>query len=294
MAEEEKKGDEKEEENAEEKAEDKEEAAAKEEAAPKEAEGKEEKAEEAAAAEEEEVKKKPRTRIGQGRCVGLVVEWKGYMGWIQPLAKIQHEQAKRHQGRIYLNQDDVSPAEDADFPPQRIKEGKLVDFFIYSDADGLGAEECRPRLALRLTLPHGEAGRKLKDNPRWSEYLTDSEYYPTYEREHGVLLRKYSWPLPFAVLELWGHPDALVEAAIRLSTPEDSETCDVRLLVPEDQLPKVESLPGSPKVSGHVTVPRPLPCRSLMLQTSKEESAEGIHAFLKLMAPAPAPAGGGA
>jgi len=256
----------------------------------------------------EEAAQQPRTRLGEGRCVGLVIEWRGHMGWIQPLTKINHDQAKRHRGRIYLAVNDIVVASGADedegeqekkddkegendakektktrLEPAPIKEGQVVDFFVYLDGEGLGAEECRKRTVLRLTLPHAEATRVLKDNPQWSEYLTDSEYYPAFEREHGVLLRKYAWPLPFAVLELWSHPEELVAAAIKLATPADAGDCDVRLLLPEDDLAKAEELPSA-KVSGHIVVPRPLPCRSLLLQTNKDDCAQAIRTFLKLMA----------
>jgi len=224
--------------------------------------------------------------------VGIVVEWKGYMGWIQPLLKIQHEQAKRHWGRIYLNASDIANCSPADgFPPPRVKEGKVVDFFLYVDADGLGAQECRARSVLRLTLPYGEANRRLKGSPQWSEYLSDSEHYPAFERDHGVLLRKYNWQLAFAVLELWGHPDELATSAMALAVPDEGDYCDVRLLVPEDDLHKVESIPDAPKVSAHLVLHEPVRCHSLMLQTTRSSCREAILAHLQLMA-GPSPAAG--
>merc|ERR1719183_3514338 len=122
--------------------------------------------------------------------------------------------ASKHQGRVYLNLKDVLQAGEKN---NRVKEGRIVDFMVYADHFGLGAEECRPRHAIRLTLPHREANRLLKQSSQWSEYLTDSEYYPMFEREHGVLLRKYAWELNFAVLELWGQFDDLASAAVDLA-----------------------------------------------------------------------------
>ncbi|CAK0846682.1 unnamed protein product [Prorocentrum cordatum] len=98
----------------------------------------------------------------------------------------------------------------------KAKEGKIVDFFVYVDSDGLGAEECRPRQALRMSLTHSQANNTFKSSPQWSEFLADSEYYPALESELGVLVRKYAWPLPFALVELWGHPDDLAAAAVKL------------------------------------------------------------------------------
>lgn len=230
-----------------------------------------------AAAKEEGL---PRTRVSEGRCTGLLKEWRGYMGWVQPLTKIQHEQASKHKGLIYLNQKDVVQADDKFI---RIKEGKVVDFYVYADDDGLGAEECRPRSVLRLTLPHSEANKMLKQSSQWSEYLTDSEYYPTFEREHGVLLRKYAWPMPFALLELWGHPQELATAAVQLVAKDGEEQCHMRLLLPEPDIPKVESLPAAPRVSRHPVINAPVPCHSLSLQGTREQCTEAVKQFADSM-----------
>jgi len=80
-------------------------------------------------------------------------------------------------------------------------------------------------------LPHSQANKTVKHSPQWSEYLSDSEYYPTFEAEHGVVLRKYSWPLPFVILELWGHPDELAKAAVGLVAKPDDAECHMRLLL---------------------------------------------------------------
>lgn len=233
---------------------------------------------------------RPRKRVGEGRLTGLVVEWKGHMGWIQPLSKVLHAQASWHRGLIYLNPKDVAEVDGA---PGVVKEGKVVDFLVYEDEDGLGAEECRQRKVLRMTLPHKEARQMLKDSPQWSEYLTDSEHYPTFEREHGVLLRKYAWPLPFVLVELWGHGEALVEAALALAVQggEGESERLLRLLVAEDDRPRVDSLPAGAKVSEQPVVTRPLPCYAVEAQASREECKEVVRAFLKALA---APAAGAA
>lgn len=249
-------------------------------------------AEEPAPAAETSTPEVTRTRVGEARCVGLVVEWRGYMGWIQPLAKVDHELATKHQGRIYLNVKDVVQTEKA--RGTRIKEGKVVDFFIYADADGLGAEECMGRTVLRLTLPHKEMN-KLKLTGLWSKYLSDSEYYPSFESEHGVLLRKYNWKMAFALLELWGHPDKLAAAAVALATQdqEADKECSLRLLLPENDVSKVEKIkqPVNPKVSNHAVITDPIRCRSLIFQGSAEQCVEAVKAFLVTMA---VPTAGGA
>jgi hypothetical protein len=251
--------------------------------------------------------KGPRVRLDGGRVTGLLYELRANFGWIQPFTKIQHEHAKKHRGMIYLALKDVVAIEGADH--LKVKEGKIVDFFVYVDNDGLGAEECRPRQALRMSLAHSQANATFKDSPQWSEFLANSEYYPAFESETGVLLRKYAWPLPFALVELWGHPAELAAAAVKLvskaATPKDGEKkdgeepepCELRLLLPEGDLAKVESLPANPKVSGAPVMSRPLPCRSLTLTGPAATCEEGVKEFLKVMSAPPAgdpPAGDGA
>jgi hypothetical protein len=220
----------------------------------------------------------PRTRVRETRFVGLVIEWKGYMGWIQTFEKIEHEQAQKHQGRIYLNVKDISPMDENNW---RVKQGKIVDFFVYVDEDGMGAEQCRPRSVLRLTMPHSEVKANVKFVPKWNDYLFDSEYFLELESEHGVLVRKYLWPMPFVIFELWGHTDGLVSAALQLLSKDGQEEYDVRLLLADTDIPKVEGLPHSPKVSASPVFTDPMPCHSLRYQTTREQCSEALLALIK-------------
>lgn len=200
------------------------------------------------------------------------------MGWIQPLSKVAHQEASKHGGRIYLAQQDIAAVGQG---PARVKEGRVVDFLVYSDSDGLGAEDCRQRSVLRMTLPHAEARQKLKDSPQWSEYLTDSEHYPAFEREHGVLLRKYAWPLPFVLVELWGHTEELAAAAVALAEKGSSgSSLSLRLLVSEDDLSKAKSLPVGAKVSEAPAFSRPLPCHEVTVEGSKETCCEVVRSLV--------------
>lgn len=229
-----------------------------------------------------------RARIGQTKCTGLVAEWRGYMGWIVPLIKVDHEKATMHKGRIYLNQKDV--VQNAGL---KVQEGSIVDFYVYNDHDGLGAEDCQCRTVLRMTLAHSEVN-KLGLKPQWSEYLSGSEFYPEFLTEHNVLLRKYTWSLPFALLELWGDSDSLAKAAIHLATvhkaekADGTEECDLRLLISEANISKVEGLPTSPKVSEHAIVTTPTRCRSVNFASSSEKCLEATVAFIQATAVAAA------
>jgi len=138
---------------------------------------------------------------------------------------------------------------------------------------------------LRVTLTHAEARTLLKGRPERSEYLTDSEQYPKLMQDLGVLVRKYSWPLPFVTLELWGLVEDVAAAALHYcSSAGGAEHRRLQLLLPEDKIAQVEHLPfGNPKVSTHAVVQTPVPCRSLVMESSAEDCRKAVVAFLRAM-----------
>lgn len=76
-----------------------------------------------------------RERILAKRVTGKLIRWRGQMGWIKPTEKIDHPEAERHKKGIYLHEVDVKPG-------HQLHQGAQVTFFVYSDEDGLGAEQC--------------------------------------------------------------------------------------------------------------------------------------------------------
>lgn len=76
----------------------------------------------------------PRTRISEDPIAGTVEEWKGKFGWIRPLEPLEHEKAERHGGRIFCGMDDIGDLEE-------LTVGATVEFQVWEDASGLGAEE---------------------------------------------------------------------------------------------------------------------------------------------------------
>jgi len=76
----------------------------------------------------------PRTRISESPIPGTVEEWKGKFGWIRPLEPLDHEKAAKHGGRIFCSKDDIGDLEE-------LAEGATVEFQVWEDASGLGAEE---------------------------------------------------------------------------------------------------------------------------------------------------------
>lgn len=68
-------------------------------------------------------------------CTGEFLVMLGHYGWIMALQDIDHPEADRHGGRIYLRATDLRPG----CTP---KQGDEVTFFLYADENGLGAEDC--------------------------------------------------------------------------------------------------------------------------------------------------------
>lgn len=72
----------------------------------------------------------------RSNCLGQIVSVHGRYGWIQPLQPINHDTVDAHEGHIYLNLNDVRPG-------TSLQPEMLVEFYIYADRQGLGAEDCR-------------------------------------------------------------------------------------------------------------------------------------------------------
>eukprot|EP00929_Paragymnodinium_shiwhaense_P088375 TRINITY_DN4868_c0_g1_i2.p1 TRINITY_DN4868_c0_g1~~TRINITY_DN4868_c0_g1_i2.p1 ORF type:complete len:562 (+),score=199.13 TRINITY_DN4868_c0_g1_i2:93-1688(+) len=77
---------------------------------------------------------------------GQVIEWKGKYGWILPLKQLTHSKAKKHGGRIYISEVDKQESD-------KLMPGGWVEFILYEDEDGLGAQECK-----MIEQPEGAKG----------------------------------------------------------------------------------------------------------------------------------------
>lgn len=77
-----------------------------------------------------------RERIHNLRLKGTVTKWFGKFGWIQPTDSIDHPLANRHRGEIHVKAEDT-------FPGQVLKKDAFVDFLVYADKAGLGADKVR-------------------------------------------------------------------------------------------------------------------------------------------------------
>jgi len=76
-----------------------------------------------------------RTTVPGGRQSGEIIDWKGEFGWIKPSKPINHPQAQRRGGKVYLSAEDVTEELDG--------VGATVSFTLYSDSAGLGAADVK-------------------------------------------------------------------------------------------------------------------------------------------------------
>jgi len=77
-----------------------------------------------------------RSRIYDGRVTGYVLSWKGLYGWIESDTRINHPTAAKHEGRVFVDIQDVEGVEE-------LNVGDRVSFFAYVDSEGIGASEVR-------------------------------------------------------------------------------------------------------------------------------------------------------
>jgi hypothetical protein len=64
----------------------------------------------------------------------------GSYGWILPHDNISHPDVERHAGRIWVHKTDFRKG-------SKPQESDEVEFFVYADENGLGAEDCHVRVA---------------------------------------------------------------------------------------------------------------------------------------------------
>jgi len=72
----------------------------------------------------------------QSWCQGQILVMLGHYGWILPLEDIDHPASAHTDGKIYIHKRDIADG-------TQLAEGDVVGFYLYSDDQGLGAEEVR-------------------------------------------------------------------------------------------------------------------------------------------------------
>jgi len=93
-----------------------------------------------------------------GRITGTINEWKGKFGWIDPDAPVEHPDAARRNGRLFLMQDDVLELISG--------VGAHVSFYVYADNSGLGAMLCVPSDSATAKKKLMKAVAKLAPKPK--------------------------------------------------------------------------------------------------------------------------------
>lgn len=81
----------------------------------------------------------PRERITEEPLTGSLINWKGKSGFIEPHEVIDHPLARRRGGKIYVHMKDFKQRKKV--PAGGPELGTEVQFHLYQDESGLGAEE---------------------------------------------------------------------------------------------------------------------------------------------------------
>jgi len=76
----------------------------------------------------------PREVVSSESLTGEVSFFNRKMGWIVPSEPVSHPEAEKHGGKIYCHIQDVLES-------QKLEKGQSVQFTLYKDASGLGAQE---------------------------------------------------------------------------------------------------------------------------------------------------------
>lgn len=77
-----------------------------------------------------------RERITSVPTTGEVILWKSGHGWLMPSEPLEHPFAAKREGRIFIGRGDLASG------TTNLHQGQIVQFHVYADSSGLGAEEC--------------------------------------------------------------------------------------------------------------------------------------------------------
>lgn len=78
-----------------------------------------------------------RERLTVVPTTGDVLEWRGGFGWVKPHAPVDHPEAKKRQGKVYVSKSDLKGI-------TSLQVGQLVQFHVFVDSSGIGGDECMP------------------------------------------------------------------------------------------------------------------------------------------------------
>lgn len=101
--------------------------------------------------------------LGQQRIRGRVSQWQGFFGWITPQGCLSDDLQpllEQHQDRIYVNWRDVQKG-------VNMEVGTAVDFLVYADDNGLGAQDVRLQSKIQKNAGYNKAVAALEEE--WAE-----------------------------------------------------------------------------------------------------------------------------
>lgn len=98
-----------------------------------------------------------RTRYSPELQYGKAIDWKGNYGWIKPDVPVEHDLASAHEGRLYVSVSDIVNGPEDEASPdakQKLKlvAGRVYQFYIYYDDEGIGAEEVVDEQCIKYIL----------------------------------------------------------------------------------------------------------------------------------------------
>jgi len=223
-----------------------------------------------------------RKRLSDKLIAGRVIQWKGSYGWIEPLVAMEHSQASRHKGRIFVHGEDI-------LGKWTLKVGSIVEFYLYLDSQGLGADEVVSRQVVRLTIPSEDIKKMFGD---------EGELVVDFEDKHTVTLRIFNWVLfhgeegnlGFFLVEVWGKTpniiDSVVDLGANLVQSSDEFECSVDMLVPESRTWSLDMKLLRAKgcraiLSNELTIVDPMYCHWITLKGSQNEVYQGLEALIE-------------
>lgn len=102
----------------------------------------------------EQAQPKERTKITSKPVRGKLLDWKGKFGWVSADDKIEHPEAEKHKGKIFLAEEDAK----FEIPGK----GSILSFIVYTDGDGLGAMSVKVEEAVAKPAPKPKEKKEPK------------------------------------------------------------------------------------------------------------------------------------
>lgn len=157
------------------------------------------------------------------KCRGQMLAVLGSYGWILPHDTICHPDSEKHAGRIWVHRNDFRKG-------SKPRESDEVEFFLYADENGLGAEDCRVRVAGPRSKGRNGSSRKCNTSEQASVFLMSPhahEFTPGQMNAHAVDFvpqHHFEQMWPCATQSVMFNGDAFEDDDDKSSDQEDHST----------------------------------------------------------------------